>query len=102
MTDKDKTTEALEIELRAAEAEIDAAYWAFTRQARAKPPSLVCPKAYERRKAIKEVLSERRRIYKAPRAESAEPLVSDVAITLLREEPEPDQLQFVTVKSRKR
>lgn len=102
MTDKDKTTEALEAELRDAEAEIDRAYWAFTRQARAKPPSLVCPKAYERRKAIKEVLSERRRAYGAPRAESAEPLVSDVAITLLREEPEPDQLRFITIKSRKR
>lgn len=102
MTDREKTTEALEEELRVAEAAIDAAYWAFTRQARAKPPSMVCPWAYERRTAIKAELSERRRAGESPYAESAEPRVADMAVTLLRSKPDPDQLQLVTVKSRKR
>lgn len=39
----------IEAELQLVEAAIDAAYWAFTRQARAKPPSLVVPQAYRRR-----------------------------------------------------
>lgn len=34
------------------QATIDAAYWRFTRQARALPPSLQCPEAYSRRAAI--------------------------------------------------
>ena len=33
-------------------AKIDAAYWAFTRQARARPPSLVVPEAYRRREEL--------------------------------------------------
>jgi hypothetical protein len=40
-------------ELRGVEDVIDRAYWAFTRQARAKPPVLVCPDAYKRRAEIK-------------------------------------------------
>lgn len=102
MTDREKSTGDLEAELRAAEAAIDAAYWAFTRQARAKPPSMVCPWAYERRTAIKAELSERHRASESPYAESADPRVADVALTLLRSEPDPDQLQLVTVKSRNR
>jgi len=58
--DSDKTEEQLRAELRAADDEIDRAYWAFTRQARAKPPSLVCPRAYTRRAEIKAELSRRK------------------------------------------
>lgn len=43
---------ALEEELREVQARIDDAYWAFTRRARAKPPSLVVPDAYRRRDEI--------------------------------------------------
>ena len=50
------TRAALETELQACEERIDAAYWAFTRQARAKPPSLVCPEAYARRNEIRALL----------------------------------------------
>lgn len=42
----------LEMELRQVSDQIDAAYWAFTRQARAKPPVLAVPDAYWRRAAI--------------------------------------------------
>lgn len=48
--------ERLREELRAVQAKIDAAYWAFTRQARAKPPSLVVPEAYRRRAEIEDLL----------------------------------------------
>jgi hypothetical protein len=98
--DREKATEDLEVELRAAEAAIDAAYWAFTRQARAKPPCLVVPWAYERRAAIRAVLSERRRASEPLYAESVEPRVSDVAIGLSRPDTEPEQVRFVTLKSR--
>lgn len=48
--------EEIEAELRTVNAKIDAAYWAFTRQARAKPPVLAVPAAYERRKALELLL----------------------------------------------
>lgn len=53
-----KTTERerLERELTECEDQIDRAYWAFTRQARAKPPVLVVPDAYRRRREIKALL----------------------------------------------
>lgn len=44
---------------RAASAQIDAAYWAFTRQARAVPPSVAVPGAYALRSAIDNVIRER-------------------------------------------
>lgn len=47
---------ALERELRECEDKIQAAYWNFTRQARAKPPSLVVPEAYRRRTEIRRLL----------------------------------------------
>lgn len=40
---------------------IDAAYWAFTRQARAKPPIMVCPQAYADRARLEKELREIRR-----------------------------------------
>lgn len=42
----------LEAELKECEAKIGAAYWAFTRQAQAKPPVMVVPEAYRRRSEI--------------------------------------------------
>ncbi len=99
MTDREKTTEALETELRAAEAAIDAAYWAFTRQARAKPPSLVVPWAYERRTAIQAELRERRWASEPRYTESAEPPVADMILALNRV-PDEGKPQFVILKSR--
>lgn len=61
LSDREKDIAVLEDELRSAEAEIDAAYWRFTRMARAKPPSMVCPNAYDRRTAIKAELRQRQR-----------------------------------------
>jgi len=52
---------ALKAELAKCEAEINAAYWAFTRQARAKPPCLVVPEAYRRRNEIQALLRVRTR-----------------------------------------
>lgn len=53
-------TEALKAELARVEAEIEAAYWAFTRQARAKPPVLAVPHAYKRRAEIKRLLRDQK------------------------------------------
>jgi hypothetical protein len=97
-TDSEKSTEVLEAELRVAEAAIDAAYWAFTRQARAKPPCLAVPWAYERRAEIREELSERR----ASGSTCAESRVSDMSITLIRRDDDHAQLQLRVVKSRNR
>lgn len=44
---------------RAASAQIDAAYWAFTRQARAVPPAVAVPGAYALRAMIDNVTRER-------------------------------------------
>ncbi len=46
----------LEAELAQVDAKIDAAYWAFTRQARAKPPVLAVPAAYQRRSELHRLL----------------------------------------------
>jgi hypothetical protein len=56
-----KTREQLEAERDAAQAEIDKAYWTYTRCARGKPPCLVVPDAYRRRNAAKRQLRELRR-----------------------------------------
>jgi len=50
--------ENLSAELVTVEAEIDAAYWRFSRQARAKPCALAVPRAYERRAEIREQMRE--------------------------------------------
>lgn len=50
-----RTRPALESERAAAQAEIDRAYWAFTRTRRGQPPALVVPGAY-RRRALAELL----------------------------------------------
>ncbi len=55
------TKTELEAELKEVEAKINDAYWAFTRQANAKPPSLVVPEAYTRRKEIRDELRRLRR-----------------------------------------
>jgi len=52
------TREELLEELRKVDDIINRAYWAFTRQANAKPPCLVVPEAYERRKELKAQLRE--------------------------------------------
>lgn len=44
-------------ELARHNAAIDAAYWAFTRQARAKPPAVVVPEAYAERDRLEELLA---------------------------------------------
>jgi hypothetical protein len=46
---------------RKADAEIDAAYWRFCRCARAKPPVLECPDAYQRRSEAKRNLDRIRK-----------------------------------------
>ncbi len=46
----------LEAELRTLNDAIDAAYWTFTRCKRGKPPVLVVPEAYARRREIEEQL----------------------------------------------
>jgi hypothetical protein len=51
----------LSAELLAVEAEIDAAYWRFTRQARGVPPSIAVPHAYARRRELREQLRALRR-----------------------------------------
>lgn len=51
----------LEAELRQVEETINIAYWNFTRQKRAKPPVLVVPEAYTRRKEIQEILRSLRK-----------------------------------------
>lgn len=50
MTEAEKR--ALEEELARISARIEAAYWRFTRQARALPPVLAVPGAYVRRREI--------------------------------------------------
>ncbi len=47
--------------VRAAEDEIDAAYWRFTRCARSVPPSMAVPDAYARRREALAELRELRR-----------------------------------------
>jgi hypothetical protein len=51
-----------EVELRAVQAEIDALYWAFTRQARAKPPAVLRPDLYARRAELEQLLGGRQRV----------------------------------------
>ena len=48
---------ALFEELQECNDKINAAYWAFTRQANAKPPSMVVPEAFTRRAEIRNLLS---------------------------------------------
>lgn len=50
----------LEIELKDINDKIDALYWAFTRQARAKPPVVVRPDLYRRREIVERELGELR------------------------------------------
>jgi len=61
-------------ELKKVDDTINRAYWAFTRQANAKPPCLVVPDAYARRKEIQAELRElaRKRRENAEDAEEAE------------------------------
>lgn len=46
---RDELRASLEDEVRTASDEIDRAYWAFSRTAKGKPPSVVCHEAYARR-----------------------------------------------------
>lgn len=50
------TRPEIEAELARQEAIIDAAYWAFTRRARAKPPSVAVPQAYAERNRLRQML----------------------------------------------
>ena len=50
-------TPDLAAELREVEAQIDAAYWTFTRCRRGKPPILVVPAAYARRNELRRLLA---------------------------------------------
>ena len=66
----------VEAEIRRAEDAINAAYWAFTRQARAKPPCLVVPQAYtDRRELVGVVRALRQRLVGQHRQGSARFLV---------------------------
>lgn len=47
----------IKLELKRINEEIDALYWAFTRQARAKPPVVVRPDLYRRRAELEDELS---------------------------------------------
>lgn len=47
-------------ELRKVNDEINRLYWAFTRTKRGKPPCLVRPDLYQRRREIEEALKARR------------------------------------------
>jgi hypothetical protein len=51
-----------EVELREVQAEINALYWAFTRQARAKPPAVLRPDLYKRRAELEQLLGGRQRV----------------------------------------
>lgn len=51
---------ALREELAAVRDTINAAYWAFTRTARGKPPSTTVPHAYDRQREILQELKETR------------------------------------------
>lgn len=51
--------EELQARLKKHEETIQKAYWEFTRQARAKPPSLVYPQAYRERQLIENELQRR-------------------------------------------
>lgn len=51
--------ESLRAELREVQARIDAAYWRFTRCARASPPVLAVPDAYSRRTEIEALLASK-------------------------------------------
>lgn len=53
--------EQLRAELARVNAEIDAAYWRFTRSARAAPPAVVCPGAYRRRAQLERQIADLRR-----------------------------------------
>lgn len=50
------TRQQIEDLLRVEQARIDAAYWIYTRTRRGKPPVLVVPDAYARRKELKAML----------------------------------------------
>lgn len=52
--------DALLLEKRQLDDEINAAYWRFCRCANAKPPILVVPKAYARRREVEILLGFRR------------------------------------------
>lgn len=51
-----RTREAILADLDAVNDEINKAYWAFTRQARAQPPAMTVPDAYARRRMLREEL----------------------------------------------
>lgn len=54
------TRAEIERELVTIDDQIDALYWAFTRQARAKPPCVVRPDLYVRRTALRIALRDAR------------------------------------------
>lgn len=54
--------EQLEAKAARIDAALDAAYWRFTRTARAAPPAVACPGAYERREAIRRELRDLRAV----------------------------------------
>jgi hypothetical protein len=53
------TSSAIRERLKVVKAGIDAAYWAFTRQARAKPPVLAVPHLYAERREFEAELARR-------------------------------------------
>lgn len=55
------TIAEIEAELRVVEDKINNAYWTYTRTARGKPPCLVVPEAYARRRELNEMLREAKR-----------------------------------------
>ena len=59
--DLDTPTEDLEAEERKLDAEIDAAYWRFSRCARAQPSAVTHATQYRRRRAVRAELMHRRR-----------------------------------------
>lgn len=58
---KRSSLRSLRAELLEVEAKINALYWAFTRQARAKPPCVVAPELYTRRRELNDEIRVRSR-----------------------------------------
>lgn len=59
MRRREETIEHIRHQLAAVNAIINAAYWAFTRSVRSKPPVLVCPDAYVLRERLEVALHEK-------------------------------------------
>lgn len=72
------SAEALRAEDERCQARIDEAYWAYTRTARGKPPILVVPECYARRREIAGELRRRRLMAEADPADALRGVVRGI------------------------